>query len=152
MATLPGGKEILRNQGCTAEQFDEVFLQGTRGEGARHGYFHYPHGNLRRYLLVLDSEPLLAAWDDGNNGDATLMKDFFEPLLREPRDIAYREAKADLVEAMATTWQRKALAYISAGILPPDFLLDTLLQTGREAAVRIRRPPEVSYAILGTAA
>lgn len=149
MATLPGGKEVLRNQGCTAEQFDEVFLQGTRGEGARHGYFHYPHGELQRYLLVLDGEPLMAAWDDGNGGGATLMKDFFEPFLRQPRDIGYREVKADLVEAMATTWFRKPQAYISQAILPPDFLFDSLLQTGREATVRIRRPPELSFAIIG---
>jgi len=148
MITLPSGREVLRLENCSAERFDEAFLQVTKGEGVQFGYFRFADGELDRFLLISGGEPLCAALDDGDDGRVTLLSEFFGLLLSRPRDIAFHSTDKALVEMMAAAWQRMPDALVSAGFLPPLVLLDSAMSTGREAALRIRRAQSLCFAYL----
>ena len=75
MSTIPRKRDINTIPGCTAEKFDEEYLRTIKGKGFDTGYFWYPDGPIKRYLLIKDKQPLAAAWDEGTDGGATLLSE-----------------------------------------------------------------------------
>jgi pSer/pThr/pTyr-binding forkhead associated (FHA) protein len=148
MVTLAGSREVIRTEACSAERFDEIYLHCIKGEGLKHGFFSYPQGELSRFLLIRDDEALCAAWDDGTNGGATLMREFFEPFLEQPRELICCQAPKELIEAMAAAWQRMPDAHIGAGLLAPQIMVEALLGSGVQAAIRLREGSGLSFALI----
>jgi len=148
MATVPFSRNVLGIEQCTAERFDEAYLRVTKGEKIENGYFSYAHGALKRFLLLSNSEPLCSAWDDGTGGRAGTLKEFFEPLLHEPRHLNFDEAASELVEALAVSWQRIPDAHTSPGLLDPAVLVKALLERGLRAVIRVRHHQLYSLAVI----
>jgi pSer/pThr/pTyr-binding forkhead associated (FHA) protein len=148
MATLPHTREILRIEECPAEKFDEAYLHVTKGLGISNGYFSYPHGALTRYLLLRGGELLCAAWDDGEGGKATPLRDFFEPFQHGSKFLTFQEADEQLIEVMAASWQLNPDAHSSPGLIDPNMVIRALVKSGRRIAVRLRREQLYSFAAL----
>jgi pSer/pThr/pTyr-binding forkhead associated (FHA) protein len=148
MITLPGSRAVMHAEACSAERFDEVYLHCIKGEGLKNGYISYPQGEFQRFLLIREGEPLCAAWDDGTSGGATLLREFFEPFLQQPRDLACHTTPREVVEAATAAWQRMPDAHVTAGLLAPHIMVEAMLGSGRQAAIRLRRPGALCFALI----
>ena len=85
MVPIPSGGELISEQRCSAQDFDQLFQDVIHKHGLSNGFIHYRDEEGRRYLLIRNGEPFCAAWDDGYGGQATPMSDFFETFLEAPQ-------------------------------------------------------------------
>ncbi|HUX08201.1 MAG TPA: FHA domain-containing protein [Acidobacteriota bacterium] len=148
MVTVPSSRMVLTVDSCTAERFDEAYLHCIKGEGLQNGFFSYAEQDVTRFLIIKDGGAFCAAWDDGVAGNATLLCDFFEPFLLGPRDLECHDAPVRLLDAMATAWQRTPDAHVSPGVIAPQIMVESMLGSGREAAIRLRRPGSLDFVLI----
>lgn len=149
MITIHGSTKVYSVAECSAENFDEAFLHVTKGLGTKNGFFAYSQGDIQRFLLLLEGQPFCAARDHGDGGQATTLKEFFEPFLSNQWHLVFHEADSELVKAMAATWQSSPDAHTSPGLIDPATMLQSMLEKRHEAIVRVLRGSEYSFAIVG---
>jgi pSer/pThr/pTyr-binding forkhead associated (FHA) protein len=149
MSIIPRTRDINRIEGCTADKFDEEYLRTIKGQGFSSGYFYYPDGPVKRYLLVDEGLPQSAAWDDGSDGRATSLNEFFEPFLKAPQELTFCQADSQLTTFLAVSWQQRPDAHTSPGVIDAAEMIKSLLRRNREFIVRLRRDAHTSFLNIG---
>lgn len=149
MSRIPRIRDINAIPQCTAEKFDEEYLRTIKGQGFTSGFFYYPDGPVNRYLLIDDSQPQSAAWDDGSDGGSTSMNEFFEPFLKTPQDLTFCQADSRLISCLAVAWQQQPDAHTSPGLIDAAEMIKSLLRRNREFIVRLRRDAHTSFLTVG---
>lgn len=148
MSTLPKIKDIIEIPRCSAEMFDEQYLRTIKGQGFANGYFHYPDAGVRRYLLIRDSQPFIAAWDDGSSGQATALAEYFEAFTRTPQHLHFCETDEDLITALAVSWQQTPDAHSVPGLLEPAEIIKAVLRKKEDYLVRFRKGADMSFLLV----
>lgn len=148
MSIIPRTREINTVSQCNSTKFDEEYLRTIKGKGFSSGYFTFPDGPVRRYLLMEDSQPLTAAWDDGMEGGITSIREFFEPFLLAPQELSFCEAPPELIDILSISWQQTPDAHTDPGIIDAAEMIKSLLRRNREFIVRLRRDSQTSFVVV----
>ena len=148
MLIIPRTREINTISQCDSTKFDEEYLRTIKGRGFSSGYFTFPDGPVQRYLMMEDSQPLTAAWDDGLTGGITSIREFFEPFLRAPQELTFCEATPELIDILSISWQQTPDAHTDPGIIDAAEMIKSLIRRNRKFFVRLRRDSQTSFVVV----